>query len=100
MSLFDIWLGILQGLGTTAAVTAYGLVFAVPFALVFGIAQYLTQGVARLLVTGVIEFWRSSAVISGPACDSARGSWSRSAIENSASVSAAALCVRPSSRIA
>ncbi len=63
MSPFDIWLGILQGLGTTASVTAYGLVFAVPFALVFGVAQYLAHGVARLLITGVIEFWRSSAVI-------------------------------------
>ena len=63
MSLFDIWLGILRGVGTTAAVTAYGLVFAVPFALVFGVAQYLTGGVTRLLITAVIEFWRSSAVI-------------------------------------
>ena len=63
MSLFDIWLGILKGVGTTAAVTAYGLLFAVPFALGFGVAQYLTVGVARLLVTAVIEFWRSSAVI-------------------------------------
>lgn len=63
MSPFDIWLGILQGLGTTASVTAYGLVFAVPFALVFGVTQYLAHGVARLLITGVIEFWRSSAVI-------------------------------------
>ena len=63
MTLIDIWLGILQGLGTTAVVTAYGLVFAIPFALVFGVAQYLTGGVARMLVTGVIEFWRSSAVI-------------------------------------
>ncbi len=63
MSPFDIWLGILQGLGTTASVTAYGLVFAVPFALVFGVAQYLAHGFARLLITGVIEFWRSSAVI-------------------------------------
>nr|WP_295466231.1 amino acid ABC transporter permease [Mesorhizobium sp.] len=62
-SLFDIWLGILQGLGTTVTVTLYGLMFAVPFALVFGIAQFLTHGVARLLVTSVIEFWRSSAVI-------------------------------------
>jgi polar amino acid transport system permease protein len=63
MSLFDIWLGIMKGVGTTAAVTAYGLLFAIPFALVFGIAQYLTVGVTRLLVTAVIEFWRSSAVI-------------------------------------
>jgi polar amino acid transport system permease protein len=63
MSLLEIWLGILQGLSTTAVVTAYGLVFAVPFAVVFGVAQYLTHGVARLLVTGVIEFWRSSSVI-------------------------------------
>ncbi len=63
MSLLEIWLGILQGLGTTASVTAYGLVFAIPFALVFGVAQYLTTGAARLAVTCVIEFWRSSAVI-------------------------------------
>lgn len=63
MSIFEIWLGMLQGLGTTAAVTAYGLVFAVPFALVFGVAQYLTQGLPRLAITCVIEFWRSSAVI-------------------------------------
>lgn len=63
MNMFDIWLGILEGLGTTAAVTAYGLVFAIPFALVFGVAQFLTRGVVRLLVTCIIEFWRSSAVI-------------------------------------
>ena len=63
MSLLDIWLGILQGLGTTAAVTAYGLIFAVPFALIFGVAQYLTTGATRFFVTAVIEFWRSSAVI-------------------------------------
>lgn len=63
MSLFDIWLGILQGIGTTAAVTGYGLVFAIPFALIFGVAQYLTRGAGNALVTAVIEFWRSSAVI-------------------------------------
>lgn len=63
MSLLDIWLGILQGLGITAQVTAYGLIFAVPFALIFGVAQYLTTGVTRFFVTAVIEFWRSSAVI-------------------------------------
>jgi polar amino acid transport system permease protein len=63
MSVFDIWLGILRGVGTTAAVTVYGLVFAVPFALVFGVAQYLSGGFVRLLVTAIIEFWRSSAVI-------------------------------------
>lgn len=63
MGLLDIWIGILQGLGTTAAVTAYGLIFAVPFALIFGVAQYLTTGVTRFLVTAIIEFWRSSAVI-------------------------------------
>lgn len=63
MSLFEIWLGILQGLGTTAGVTAYALIFAVPFALSFGVAQFLARGVALFLVTSVIEFWRSSAVI-------------------------------------
>lgn len=63
MSVFDIWLGILRGVGITAAVTVYGLAFAVPFALVFGVAQYLSGGFVRLLVTAIIEFWRSSAVI-------------------------------------
>ncbi|TGR62655.1 amino acid ABC transporter permease, partial [Mesorhizobium sp. M2D.F.Ca.ET.223.01.1.1] len=51
--MFDIWLGILQGLGITAQVTAYALVFAVPFALVFGVAQFLATGLTRLLVTAV-----------------------------------------------
>lgn len=63
MSMLDIWLGILQGLGITAEVTAFGLVFAVPFALVFGVAQFLSTGITRFLVTAVIEFWRSSAVV-------------------------------------
>lgn len=63
MSILGIWLGILEGLGTTATVTVYGLAFAVPFALVFGVAQYLTSGFLRFLVTAIIEFWRSSAVI-------------------------------------
>ena len=63
MSILEIWLGILQGLGTTAAVTSYGLVYAVPFALIFGVSQYLTDGAARLVITSIIEFWRSSAVI-------------------------------------
>jgi polar amino acid transport system permease protein len=63
MNMLHIWLGILQGLGITAEVTAYGLIFAVPFALVFGVAQFLTTGMTRLLVTAVIEFWRSSAVV-------------------------------------
>ena len=63
MTIIEIWLGILEGLGTTATVTVYGLLFAIPFALVFGIAQYLTNGLAHLLVTAVIEFWRSSAVV-------------------------------------
>lgn len=63
MSVFEIWLGILQGLGVTAQVTGYGLLFAVPFALVFGIAQYLAKGAVLFAVTAIIEFWRSSAVI-------------------------------------
>jgi polar amino acid transport system permease protein len=63
VSPLDIWLGILKGLYTTAAVTGYGLVFAVPFALVFGIGQFLTTGITRFLVTAIIEFWRSSAVV-------------------------------------
>jgi polar amino acid transport system permease protein len=63
MSILGIWLGILEGLGTTATVTVYGLAFAVPFALVFGVAQYLSSGFLRFLVTAIIEFWRSSAVI-------------------------------------
>lgn len=63
VNMFEIWLGILQGLGITLEVTAYGLVFAIPFALVFGVAQFLTTGMTRFLVTAVIEFWRSSAVV-------------------------------------
>jgi polar amino acid transport system permease protein len=63
MGFLDIWLGILQGVGTTLSVAAYGLVFAIPFALVFGVAQYLSSGVTRMIVTAIIEFWRSSAVI-------------------------------------
>ena len=63
MSILGIWLGILEGLGTTATVTVYGLAFAVPFALVFGVSQYLSSGFLRFLVTAIIEFWRSSAVI-------------------------------------
>ena len=63
LSIFDIWLGILQGLGISLKVTAYGLFFAVPFALVFGVAQFVTTGWTRFLVTAVIEFWRSSAVV-------------------------------------
>ncbi|MEI5682191.1 amino acid ABC transporter permease [Mesorhizobium sp. CGMCC 1.15528] len=63
MSIFDIWLGILQGLDVTATVTGYGLLFAVPFALIFGVAQYLAKGAVLFAVTCIIEFWRSSAVI-------------------------------------
>jgi len=59
----EIFVGIFDGFRTTATVTAFGLLFAVPFALAFGVAQYLTRGGARLLTTAIIEFWRSSAVI-------------------------------------
>ncbi|QPC95749.1 amino acid ABC transporter permease [Mesorhizobium sp. INR15] len=63
MTFVEIFLGIFEGFRTTATVTAFGVLFAVPFALIFGVAQYLTKGVARLAITAVIEFWRSSAVI-------------------------------------
>jgi polar amino acid transport system permease protein len=63
MTIWEIWWGILEGLRVTAVVTAYGLLFAIPFGLLFGVAQYLTTGPLRFLVTAVIEFWRSSAVI-------------------------------------
>ena len=63
MSIFEVWLGILQGFRTTALVTLYGLVFAIPFALVMGTAQYLARGWLRFLITSAIEFWRSSSVI-------------------------------------
>lgn len=63
MDTVEIFKAIFEGFRTTAAVTAFGLVFAVPFALVFGVAQFLTKGVTRLAVTAIIEFWRSSAVI-------------------------------------
>lgn len=63
MTIVEIWFGILEGLRITLAVTAYGLLFAIPFGLLFGIAQYMTTGPVRVLVTAIIEFWRSSAVI-------------------------------------
>ena len=63
MSFMEIFLGIFEGFGTTASVTVYGLVFAIPFALVFGVMQYRFAGPAQLVVTAVIEFWRSSSVI-------------------------------------
>ncbi|MEC9247171.1 amino acid ABC transporter permease [Nitratireductor rhodophyticola] len=55
--------GIFEGLGVTATITFYGMMFAVPFALVFGVLQHFTRGFAHLLVTSIIEFWRSSPVI-------------------------------------
>jgi polar amino acid transport system permease protein len=61
--MIGILLGIFEGFRTTAAVTVYGLLFAVPFALVFGILQFFSKGAAYLVVTAIIEFWRSSAVI-------------------------------------
>jgi polar amino acid transport system permease protein len=63
VSIFEIFLGIFEGFRITAAVTAWGLLFAIPFALFFSVAQYLTKGATYLVVTAIIEFWRSSAVI-------------------------------------
>lgn len=63
MSFGQLFLGVLGGLQVTATVTAYGLLFAIPFALVFGVTQHLASGAARIMITAVIEFWRSSAVI-------------------------------------
>jgi polar amino acid transport system permease protein len=63
VTIVEIFLGIFEGFRITAAVTAFGLLFAIPFALFFGVAQYLTKGRARFIVTVIIEFWRSSAVI-------------------------------------
>lgn len=54
---------IFEGLRITALVTAYGMLYAVPFALVFGVLQYFTRGAAHAVVTAIIEFWRSSPVI-------------------------------------
>lgn len=63
MTIAEIFLGIFEGFRITATVTAFAMLFAVPFALIFGVSQYLTKGLARLAVTVIIEFWRSSAVI-------------------------------------
>lgn len=63
MSYSDIIAGIFQGLPITAAVTALGLLYAIPFALVFGTLQHFAKGWRRGVVTSVIEFWRSSPVI-------------------------------------
>jgi len=54
---------IFEGLRITALVTAYGMLYAVPFALVFGVLQYFSRGAAHAVVTAIIEFWRSSPVI-------------------------------------
>ena len=63
MSVSSIIAGIFQGLPITAAVTALGLLYAIPFALIFGTLQHFAKGWQRGLVTSVIEFWRSSPVI-------------------------------------
>ncbi|MFC4278598.1 amino acid ABC transporter permease [Achromobacter aloeverae] len=54
---------IFEGLCITALVTAYGMLYAVPFAVAFGVLQYFTRGTAHAVVTAIIEFWRSSPVI-------------------------------------
>ncbi len=63
MNFLDIVWGIYQGFGVTAAVTALGLLFAIPFALAAGVLQHYSSGTARTVVTAIIEFWRSSPVI-------------------------------------
>lgn len=63
MNLLAIIQGIFEGFRITAAVTIYGLLYAIPFAFLLGIAQHFTRGFAHAIVTAIIEFWRSSPVI-------------------------------------
>ncbi|WP_333826742.1 amino acid ABC transporter permease [Pararhodobacter sp.] len=63
MTFGQILAGIFQGFGVTATVTAYGLLYAIPFAFFGGVMQHFTNGPVRALVTMLIEFWRSSPVI-------------------------------------
>lgn len=63
MTFGQILAGIFQGFDVTAIVTAYGLIWAIPFAFIAGVLQHFTRGFPRLLVTMVIEFWRSSPVL-------------------------------------
>lgn len=63
MSFSEIFFGILEGLDVTLTVTAFGLLFAIPFALVAGVAQQFLQGWWRAPVTVVIEFWRSTPIL-------------------------------------
>ena len=63
MSYWDILFTIFEGFRVTGVVTAYGLLYAIPFAFIAGIAQYLAKSWVRWLVTLVIEFWRSSPVL-------------------------------------
>ena len=63
MTFGQILAGIFQGFGVTATVTAYGLLYAIPFAFFGGVMQHFTKGPVRALVTMLIEFWRSSPVI-------------------------------------
>ncbi|MGZ9722705.1 amino acid ABC transporter permease [Rhizobium miluonense] len=63
MSFFNILTGIFQGLGVTAEVTFYGLLYAIPFALIAGVLQHFTRGFSRGVITAFIEFWRSSPII-------------------------------------
>ncbi|MEX3954262.1 amino acid ABC transporter permease [Paraburkholderia sp. EG287A] len=63
MSFLDVMIGIYKGFGVTAAVTALGLLYAVPFALFAGISQNFATGTSRKIITFIIELWRSSPVI-------------------------------------
>ncbi|RWA52611.1 ABC transporter [Cupriavidus sp. UYMSc13B] len=63
MNFFEIMLAIYKGLGITAIVTIFGLLYAIPFAVAAGVLQHFLTGVFRWIVTAVIEFWRSSSAI-------------------------------------
>lgn len=63
MDFLEIFLGILGGLDVTLTVTAFGLLFAIPFALVAGVTQQFLTGWRRAPVTVIIEFWRSTPIL-------------------------------------
>ncbi|MGO1076486.1 amino acid ABC transporter permease [Inquilinus sp. CA228] len=63
MTFLDVLAGIFEGFRITAAVTALGMAFAVPFAFLCGVAQHYSRGLPRAAVTALIEFWRSTPVL-------------------------------------
>lgn len=63
MTIVQIVAWLLKGLGTTALVSLFAAMVALPFGFVFGILQYHLKGSIVYIVTGIVEFWRSSSLV-------------------------------------